>query len=173
MGICFIPLPPDERKQILVCNESGIALPKGGYLNLDITTSSPAETEELGRKIASKLRGGEVLALFGGMGMGKTVFTRGLAAGLGISSGVSSPTFALVNEYHGRLTVYHFDMFRVDGWDDLYSTGFFDYLDTGAGLVIEWSENIEGALPPDAVRIAIGPGKTECERVFHLEGIKP
>jgi tRNA threonylcarbamoyladenosine biosynthesis protein TsaE len=91
----------------------------------DIRTSSLAETEALGVKIAEKLSGGEVIALFGGMGMGKTAFTRGLARGLGISEGVSSPTFALVHEYHGRLDVYHFDMFRVSGWDDLYSTGFF------------------------------------------------
>lgn len=104
--------------------------------------------------------------------MGKTAFTRGLADGLGIPSGVSSPTFALVNEYHGRLTVYHFDMFRVEGWDDLYSTGFFDYLDTGAVLVIEWSENIDGALPPETIKIEISLGQTESERVFQIEGME-
>lgn len=138
---------------------------------MKVCTASPAETEALGRRIAAQLRGGEVIALYGGMGMGKTAFTRGLADGLGIPSGVSSPTFALVNEYHGRLTMYHFDMFRVDGWDDLYSTGFFDYLDTGAVLVIEWSENIDGALPPDAIKIEISLGQTESERVFQIEGI--
>lgn len=139
---------------------------------MNIVTDSPAQTEELGRKLAQKLRGGEVLALFGGMGMGKTAFTRGLAAGLGISSGVSSPTFALVNEYHGRFPVYHFDMFRVNSWDDLYSTGFFDYLDTDAVLVIEWSENIENALPPEAIRIAISAGEAEQQRVFEIKGIE-
>ncbi len=139
----------------------------------EIITSSPAETEALGVKIAEKLTGGEVLALFGGMGMGKTAFTRGLARGLGIQVGVSSPTFALVHEYHGRLDVYHFDMFRVTGWDDLYSTGFFDYLDSGGVLVIEWSENIEAALPQDAIRIEIRRGARENERIFQMEGIKP
>lgn len=138
----------------------------------EITTVSPAETEALGERIASKLRGGEVLALFGGMGMGKTAFTRGLARGLGIGDGVSSPTFALVHEYHGRLPVYHFDMFRVTGWDDLYSTGFFDYLESGGVLVIEWSENIEAALPEDAVRIEIRQGTDENERVFQIEGME-
>ena len=83
------------------------------------TTHSPEETEKLGEAIAQRLSGGEVLALFGGMGMGKTALTRGLARGLGVEAGVSSPTFALVHEYHGRLPIYHFDMFRVDGWDDL------------------------------------------------------
>lgn len=139
---------------------------------LDIVSSSPAMTEEIGEKIAAQLKGGEVIALFGGMGMGKTAFTRGLARGLGIEGGVSSPTFALVHEYHGRLTVYHFDMYRVTGWDDLYSTGFFDYLDTGAVLVIEWSENIESALPSNSIRIEIELGTNENERVFHVEGIQ-
>jgi len=138
----------------------------------DIITSSSAETEALGEKIASGLSGGEVIALFGGMGMGKTAFTRGLARGLGIQDGVSSPTFALIHEYHGRLDVYHFDMFRVTGWDDLYSTGFFDYLENGGVLVIEWSENIEAALPEDSIRIEIELGSNENERVFHIEGLE-
>lgn len=139
---------------------------------MDIVSTSPGMTEEIGEKIAAKLKGGEVLALFGGMGMGKTAFTRGLARGLGVKEGVSSPTFALVHEYHGRVPVYHFDMYRVSGWDDLYSTGFFDYLETGAVLVIEWSENIEAALPEDAVRIEIEQGTIENERVFHIENLE-
>nr|WP_319488331.1 tRNA (adenosine(37)-N6)-threonylcarbamoyltransferase complex ATPase subunit type 1 TsaE [uncultured Caproiciproducens sp.] len=138
----------------------------------EMITFSPAETEALGEKIAKTLTGGEVIALFGGMGMGKTAFTRGLARGLGIQDGVSSPTFALVHEYHGRLDVYHFDMFRVTGWDDLYSTGFFDYLDNGGVLVIEWSENIEAALPQSSIRIEIQQGTRENERIFHIEGMK-
>ena len=121
--------------------------------------------------MAQHLQGGEVIALFGGMGMGKTAFTRGIAAGLGVTGGVSSPTFALVHDYTGRLTVHHFDMYRVSGWDDLYSTGFFDYLDTEDVLVIEWSENIESALPTDAIRVTISRGEKEQERQFVLEGI--
>ncbi len=136
-----------------------------------ITTASPAETEKLGEQIAEKLNGGELIALFGGMGMGKTAFTRGLSRGLGILNGVSSPTFALVHEYHGRLPVYHFDMFRVNGWEDLYSTGFFDYLESGGVLVIEWSENIEAALPEASIRIKIRQGVHENERIFSVSGI--
>ncbi len=135
-------------------------------------TTSPEETEALGFRLGECLHGGEVLALFGGLGMGKTAFTRGIAAGLGIPSDVSSPTFALVHDYTGRLTVHHFDMYRVDGWDDLYSTGFFDYLDTEDVLIIEWSENIEGALPPDAIRITISKGESEEERLFEMEGVE-
>lgn len=135
-------------------------------------TRSPEETEQLGARVGEKLQGGEVIALFGGLGMGKTAFTRGLAAGLGISSGVSSPTFALVHDYTGRLTVHHFDMYRVDGWDDLYSTGYFDYLDTADVLVIEWSENIESALPENAIRITVSRGEGEDERQFVMEGLE-
>lgn len=137
----------------------------------EIRTNSPAETEALGECLAAKLHGGETVALFGGMGMGKTAFTRGLARGLGIDEGVSSPTFALVHEYRGRVPVYHFDMFRVTGWDDLYSTGFFDYLESGGVLVIEWSENIESALPEDAIQIEIRQGEQENERIFRIEGM--
>ena len=133
-------------------------------------TNSAEETEQLGERIASKLKGMEVIALFGGMGMGKTAFTRGLARGLGADDVVSSPTFALVNEYSGRVPVYHFDMYRVTSWDDLYSTGFFDYLDTGV-LIIEWSENIEGALPENALRITISRGESDNQRIFDIEGV--
>ena len=90
-----------------------------------VESRSPAQTELIGEKLAAQLSGGEVIALYGGLGMGKTNFVRGLARGLGVEEGVSSPTFALVNEYHGRLTLYHFDMYRVTTWEDLYSTGFF------------------------------------------------
>ncbi len=138
---------------------------------MEIQTNSVQDTEKLGEKIAASLKGGEILAMYGGMGMGKTAFTRGLARGLGAKESVSSPTFALVHEYHGRLTIYHFDMFRVTGWDDLYSTGFFDYLETGAVLVIEWSENIEGALPENAVKIEIRQGDVPESRIFQIEGI--
>lgn len=133
---------------------------------------SPAETEALAARMSEGLKGGEVLAFTGGMGAGKTAFIRGLVQGLGAGNVVSSPTFALVNEYSGRLVVEHFDMYRVTGWDDLYSTGFFDYLGTDSILAVEWSENIEGALPEDAVRIDLRSGNGEEERVITIDGWK-
>ncbi|MCH5297125.1 MAG: tRNA (adenosine(37)-N6)-threonylcarbamoyltransferase complex ATPase subunit type 1 TsaE [Ruminococcus sp.] len=138
---------------------------------IKIISHSVEETEKIGIDIAQKLNGTEVIALFGGLGMGKTAFTRGLSRGLGVSDGVSSPTFALVNEYSGKYNIYHFDMYRVTSWDDLYSTGFFDYIDTGV-LVIEWSENIEGALPDNAIRIKIANGDSDDGRVFEIEGVE-
>ncbi len=120
----------------------------------EFISNSPAETESFAEKLASKLSGGEVIAFRGGMGMGKTCFTRGLARGLGFEGSVTSPTFALVNEYiGGRLPLYHFDMYRVEGWEDLYSTGYFDYIEAGGVIAAEWSENIENALEGKVITV--------------------
>ena len=129
-------------------------------------THSPEETSALAQRLAQDLRGGEVIAFTGGMGAGKTAFTRGLTIGLGAGDVASSPTFALVNEYTGRLTVEHFDMYRVDSWDDLYSTGFFDYLERGDSiLAVEWSENVEAVLPPETITVTIEPEGEDCRRI--------
>ena len=134
----------------------------------EIISESTLRTEQIGEELAASLNGTEVIALFGGLGMGKTAFTRGIARGLGFSDGVSSPTFALVNEYSGKYPIYHFDMYRVNTWDDLYSTGFFDYLGNGI-VIIEWSENIEEALPPETLRISISKGENENTRIFRFK----
>lgn len=136
---------------------------------------SPAETEICAEKVANLLQGGEVIAFTGSMGAGKTTFTRGLVKALGAGDVVSSPTFAIVNEYQGRLKIEHFDMYRVTTWEDLYSTGFFDYLETNAVLLIEWSENIENVLPENCIHIDITMGNTETERIltiYNLEGLE-
>ena len=133
------------------------------------TSKNICETERIGEEIGKKLKGTEVIALYGGLGMGKTALTRGIATGAGCGDCVSSPTFDIVNEYRGRLKIYHFDMYRIDGWDDLYSIGFFDYLENGV-LIIEWSENIEAVLPEDCIRIKIQEGSTENSRIFTIEG---
>ncbi len=138
---------------------------------LHIVTHSPAETEEFAQQIAERLRPGDVIAYRGGMGMGKTAFTRGLARGLGLQDDVCSPTFSLVNEYRGEngITLCHFDMYRVTSWEDLYSTGFFDYLDGENILAIEWSENVPEALDHPIV-ITIAPGQEESWREITVEG---
>ncbi len=136
-------------------------------------TYSPEETENLAFKLAEKIPYGKVIAMFGDLGAGKTAFTRGFTKGMGISCDVSSPTFALVNEYRSTdKTLYHFDMYRISGWDDLYSTGYFDYLDEGASLIIEWSENIEAVLPDDCIRITIRKTDDEKERIIEVIGVE-
>lgn len=138
---------------------------------LRFLSSSAADTESIAEKLGKTLKSGAVIAYFGGLGMGKTAFTRGLARGMGITADVSSPTFAIVNDYGGNPPLVHFDMYKVDTWDDLYSSGFFDYLDMGAVLAVEWSENIENALPEDTIRVIIEQGETDNQRIITIEGI--
>lgn len=117
---------------------------------------SARETEQIAADFAATLHSGDVIAYRGEMGAGKTAFTRGLCRGLGLSDHVSSPTFALVHQYgNGAHALYHFDMYRVETFEDLYSTGFFDYLDYGGILAIEWSENIEAVLPKNAITVEL------------------
>lgn len=119
-------------------------------------SDSAAQTEDFACKFADSVDSGIVIAMKGDLGAGKTCFTRGFAKGMGFLGDVNSPTFAIVNEYlGGRLPIYHFDMYRVSGWEDLYSTGYFEYMESGGVLIIEWSENIESALPEDVVIVTI------------------
>lgn len=134
-------------------------------------TKNSSETENIGFLLGQTVKYGSIIAMFGDLGAGKTAFTRGYAKGMGIECDVSSPTFALVNEYrHGGKILYHFDMYRISGWDDLYSTGYFDYLDTGSSLIIEWSENIEAILPQDCVRVTITKTDDFNERKIEIIG---
>lgn len=135
-----------------------------------VVSKSSADTERLGERIAAHLGGSEMIALFGDLGAGKTAFTRGLCRGLGITDGVSSPTFAIVNAYRGVFSVYHFDMYRITTVDDLFAVGYYDYLGAGV-IVIEWSENIESELEPDAIRIRITKTDRDDERIIEIEGM--
>lgn len=122
----------------------------------EFVTHSYEETLQKAADFAKTVKKGTVIGFIGGLGMGKTAFTSGFVKGLGINADVSSPTFAICNEYIGNdCRAYHFDMYRIESWDDLYSTGFFDYIDSGAYILAEWSENVFGALPDDSVIIEI------------------
>lgn len=117
-------------------------------------SKSREETIQIGRELGETLKGGEVIAFRGDLGMGKTCFTSGLALGLGYDGAVTSPTFALINEYlGGRVNLYHFDMYRISSWEELYSCGFFEYIDQGGVVAAEWSENIEMALPENTIYV--------------------
>lgn len=133
-------------------------------------SNSAEETEKIAENLAKSLKGGEVIAFLGDLGAGKTCFTRGLARGVGFKGTVTSPTFALVNEYSGgNLPLYHFDMYRVSTWEDLYSTGFFDYLETNGVLAVEWSENIANALNNDTIYVKINK-LSENSREIEITG---
>lgn len=136
----------------------------------EIKSNCVKDTYDFAFKMGQKLKGPVVVAFFGGLGAGKTTFTAGLAKGLGIDADISSPTFAIVNVYIGQKTLYHFDMYRVNTWDDLYSSGFLDYYDSGGIIACEWSENIENALPENVIKVEISHGENESERIFKVEG---
>lgn len=131
-------------------------------------STSENDTMQIAADFAKECSGGTVIAFTGGLGMGKTAFTRGFLRGLNNNARVSSPTFALVNDYGGTPTVYHFDMYRVGDIDDLYSTGYFDYLSEDAMLLIEWSENITDFLPENTVFVEIRKGEQDNERIITI-----
>lgn len=123
-------------------------------------TASADETERLGRVLAEECRKNDTLphfvALYGDLGVGKTAFVRGVSSVLAPTARVKSPTFALVNEYRGQpLSVFHFDMYRITDEDELYSIGFYDYLDRRGICLVEWSENIPFALPDRYLRVEL------------------
>ena len=140
---------------------------------LKFVSNSERETEEIAQKIAAKLTAGDIIAYIGGLGAGKTAFTRGLASGLGYAGRVTSPTFTIVNEYEGgRLPLFHFDMYRLADSDALFDIGWEDYLDRGGVCAVEWSEMVEDALPPDTVYVTM----TRCPeqdswRTITIEGV--
>ena len=137
---------------------------------MEYITNSPEETEELGRRLAAVLTPGSVVAYTGDLGAGKTAFTRGLARGLGIEGGVTSPTFTIVNEYEGgRMPLFHFDMYRLGGEEELFDIGWEDYLARGGVCAVEWSENVAGALEGDAVRVDIRRGAHDQQRIISVE----
>ena len=116
-------------------------------------TCSAAETEALGEALAQTLSAAPAVALYGGLGMGKTAFVRGLARGLGCRGPVSSPTYTIVNEYPGPRRLCHFDLYRLPDAEALLDIGWEDYLASGALCVCEWSENCPGAVPPGTAEI--------------------
>ena len=135
----------------------------------EFTTSNAKETYDLAMRLGNLINEGCVIAFRGDLGSGKTCFTTGLAKGLDYFGEANSPTFAIVNEYlGGRLPVYHFDMYRIADEDELYSIGFYDYLDENAVLAIEWSENIADSLPPDTVFV-IFSNQSENNRTITFE----
>ncbi len=138
---------------------------------MEYLSHSAAETEAVGEALAKRLHRGSVVAYRGGLGMGKTAFTRGLARGLGCRGRVTSPTFTIVNEYNGTIPLFHFDMYRLDSADALFDIGWDDYLERGGVCAVEWSENVADALPEDTVYVTIErDGCHDDWRKIRIEG---
>ena len=137
---------------------------------MEYLSHSPEETEHIGEMLGRRLRPGTVVAYRGGLGMGKTAFTRGLARGLGCAGRVTSPTFTIVNEYDGTTPLFHFDMYRLDSEDDLFDIGWDDYLARGGVCAVEWSERVDDAMPADTLWVDIARGTDESDRIITITG---
>lgn len=133
--------------------------------------NSIEETKKIGLKIGNHLKSGNIICLTGDLGTGKTHITKGIAEGLDIHEPITSPTFNIVNEYHsGRLTLYHFDVYRVNDPDEIYAIGFDDYIFSDGVSIIEWANYIEEILPKDYIHIFIEKdlSKGENFRRIHI-----
>jgi tRNA threonylcarbamoyladenosine biosynthesis protein TsaE len=138
---------------------------------MEYLSRSEAETEAAGEALGRTLRPGAVLAYRGGLGMGKTAFTRGLARGLGYRGRVTSPTFTIVNEYLGTIPLFHFDLYRLPDADALFDIGWEDYLSRGGVCAVEWSERAEEALPPDTLWVTLARHPEHDEwRIITVKG---
>ena len=137
---------------------------------MEYLSHSPEETEHIGEMLGRRLRPGTVVASRGGLGMGKTAFTRGLARGLGCAGRVTSPTFTIVNEYDGATPLFHFDMYRLGSSDELFDIGWEDYLTRGGVCAVEWSERVDDAMPADTLWVDIARGTDESDRIITITG---
>lgn len=137
---------------------------------LEIKLTNLEETEKFGIRLGELLKSGDILCLNGDLGAGKTTMTKSIGIGLGVEEYITSPTFALINEYRGRVPVYHFDVYRLDNVDELYDLGFDEYFYGKGVCIIEWAEKIEKMIPKDRIVINIKKGNTENERVLHISG---
>lgn len=135
-------------------------------------THSKEETMALAQQLSTQLQNGGLIAFTGGLGAGKTAFCTGLAKGLGCTDEVQSPTFSIVNVYRGNITFAHFDMYRISTEEDLYAASFYDYLDSGAVVAAEWSENIAQFLEEPYIKIKIEV-TGENDRRITIEGAAP
>ena len=128
------------------------------------------ETEEFGERLGSLLQGGDILSLMGDLGAGKTTLTKSIGKGLGVEDYITSPTFTLINEYKGRVWVYHFDVYRLEDEEDLLDLGYEDYFYSNGVTIIEWADKIEDILPQNRINIKIEKGKELDDRIITLSG---
>jgi len=139
-------------------------------IRLDLISTSPDDTLDIGRIIGENLTGGQVVALMGELGTGKTCLTQGIAQGMGIAGDyyVTSPTFTLINEYPGRIPLYHMDVYRLSGPHDLEDMGYREYFYGDGIVVIEWAEKVAGILPTGTVMISLKHGNDSNTREMKI-----
>jgi len=143
-----------------------------------LVSSSPQQTEEIARQFAGTLKQGDVVALYGELGTGKTQFVRGVAKAFGVTQRVLSPTFVLVHRYGGRdesgreMVLYHADLYRIQTESELYDIGFEELVGNDAITLIEWADRLSTLLPPDRIDVRLSLGQRETERIIDVVSVK-
>ncbi|WP_120168834.1 tRNA (adenosine(37)-N6)-threonylcarbamoyltransferase complex ATPase subunit type 1 TsaE [Thermohalobacter berrensis] len=138
---------------------------------MKIVTNSPEETKEFGYKLGTLLKGGDILCLSGDLGAGKTTLTQAIAEGMGIEDYITSPTFTIINEYEGKLPLYHFDVYRLEGPEAMDDLGYEEYFYSNGVCIIEWANLIEEILPEERINITIKRGNGENKREIIIDGV--
>ena len=138
-------------------------------MTLRATTRDAGETHELGRRLGTLLRAGDVVVLDGELGTGKTVLAKGIAVALGITEPVVSPTFTVVREYEASLPLVHVDVYRLDHLQELHDLGFDDLVGGEAVTVVEWGDRVSAVLPSDRLRVLLEPGDSDDDRVVSVD----
>jgi tRNA threonylcarbamoyladenosine biosynthesis protein TsaE len=146
---------------------SALVITRSNLLLNKHKTKNAEETKKLGSLLAEKLVCGDIVSLYGGLGAGKTVFTKGIAEGLGVKEEIVSPTFTILKEYEGREKLYHFDLYRIEDEEELEHIGFYEYLGRDGICVIEWPENAENL--PECIKVRM-TGSGGDERIIEIEG---
>lgn len=142
-------------------------------MDMEYISNSAEDTKAFAEKFASELKAGDVLCMYGDLGAGKTAFVQGLAKGLGINTHITSPTFTIVNEYYGRLPLYHFDVYRIADPDEMYEVGYEEYIYGDGVSVIEWPQLIDEILPDKRYNVTITKNyeKHDDYRIINIEVI--
>lgn len=140
---------------------------------MKIEIKNELDTREFGIKVAGRLKPGDIIALIGDLGTGKTTLTKSIAEGLGITEMITSPTFTIVQEYPaGRLPLYHFDVYRINDPEEMYELGYEEYFFGEGVCVVEWADQIMELIPEDSIIIRIEYGESEGERIYHIKNLK-
>lgn len=137
---------------------------------MEIRLKGLEETKEFGIKLGKLLKSGDIVCLNGNLGAGKTTLSKSIGLGLGVEDYITSPTFNLINEYQGRLTMYHFDVYRLENVDDLYDLGFDEYFYGQGVCIIEWAEKIEPVIPEERIVLEMESGDHIDERLIKIHG---
>ncbi|MDD3036236.1 MAG: tRNA (adenosine(37)-N6)-threonylcarbamoyltransferase complex ATPase subunit type 1 TsaE [Candidatus Saccharimonadaceae bacterium] len=128
------------------------------------------DTEDFGEKLGKLLKTGDIVCLNGDLGAGKTTLTKAIGVGLGVDEYITSPSFTLINQYRGRVMVYHYDVYRLEEVDELYDLGFDEYFYGDGVSIIEWADKIEKFIPEERIEIQLEKTDNPDERILHISG---